>query len=224
MNTNIKIKLLLITLTSIIVLGGGFMYFADLIDKSKSPSYMLDGKLIIPNQDNQLNFSKNENGFDLPKYKASKHRGKSNNQDLGNGAISPVDMSNLISSPNLSFYDIRSSDNKTNRTSEYRADNSNNEKRIYSNQTILLSSNNQSYGKRSAAIASTGAGSYSSSISSIPAPMLAPSPSDVLSHGLTGNTDEPDDGFLPPEGAPVGEGVMILLIFAGLYFFSYRRK
>lgn len=223
MNTNIKIKLLLITLTSIIVLGGGFMYFADLIDKSKSPSYMLDGKLIIPNQDNQLNFSKNENGFDLPKYKASKHRGKSNNQDLGNGAISPEDMSNLISSPNLSFYDIRSSDNKTNRTSEYRADNSNNEKRIYSNQTILLSSNNQSYGKRSAAIASTGAGSYSSSISSIPAPRRASET--YMEHGLTGGSaDDPDDGFLPPEGAPVGEGVMILLIFAGLYFFSYRRK
>lgn len=67
-------------------------------------------------------------------------------------------------------------------------------------------------------------GSISTNVSSLASPMFATNSTSYLDNGLNGDENEPSNDFLPSEGAPVGSGLVILLLLAGSYIIYKNKK
>ncbi len=212
MNANIKIKLLLITITTLLVLGGAYIYYDKMFEQSMASTFVPEKLYITPNRDI---VPITGNGNVLPKYKSSKRVA------TGNIENSLLTESNSLNITDLGVIPVRNSRNQSKESANFIMLKPNSGNQIFTTQALMVAGNH-SAGKRGARIVSS-EGSYTSSISSIPAPQLAGASFDT-NQGLKGDPDDPSDDFLPPEGAPVGEGLMILLALAGVYLFRIRRE
>ena len=221
MNTTIKTKLLLIMLLTLTVAIGGSILYGDFLKKSSYDlALMNEGTLIVTSPKIQKpgelpSFDKNS-----PKYKPSLKKSYDQSfstldKDLtGNKSIfassGSSDRSSLTTSARYNSYKQKDKDG------------------IYTSSPMLLSQYQAGGRSKSTSSSAGGYGStsaYSSGMNHFTGPLLAPGDA-FANNGAPddGNTNDPSDDFMPPEGAPVGNGFWLMMFFAGIYILIKRLK
>ncbi len=223
MNTSIRIKLLLLTITTLLVLGGAFLYYENMFEESKASSnyYAQERTFNVSDQDIVPIIGSSDDNH-LTKHKpklptvSKKVKANASSQQYVRSDFEAIPEAEIFSSIDRPVPVNYSSPSVAGNSSQAQ----------YTNQTVLMA-NRYNWKKRTPTPVSTSTApeisTYSSSISSIPAPQLA-NGTGFANNGYDGNPDDPSDDFLPPEGAPVGGGLMALLALAGVYLFRIRRK
>lgn len=220
MNTSIKTKLLLIMLLTLTVAIGGTILYGNFLEKSSNEiALMNEGIFITPSP--QLQSSEEQTSYDKksPKYKPSLRKSSVRSQATTETDL--LDSKSLVSGYSAS----RSSSVAT--STGYRSYTKKNDKDgIYTSNPMLLSQ--YQAGGRSKSTSSSGGGyastsAYSSGMSHFTGPMLAGEAFADNGAPVTGSSDPSDDN-MPPEGAPVGNGLWLMMFFAGIYILIKRLK
>ena len=220
MKNNIRTKMVLISLLTLTVAVGGSMLYVGLLNDMKLEAYTMNKGIYIVSSP-RINSSGVQSGRKITNNKLSGRlssaQSKPMNMDVrrDNSLLSgmPASRSSLVLSSSFSDHSVIKHKSKE----DFNIGGGNGMISIFqatgrSRSSFLSSEGGYSGGGLGRTSLSS---DYSSATGNLTAPMLA--------NGLDGsNPNDPSDEFLPPTGAPVGDGFWILLLLA-LGYMGWRK-
>lgn len=217
-----KIKILFTFLMTLAVVIGVWLYYDSVFSRQSSATDFPAGDLYVTVSSEGIPHEQEVvNNVELPKYKPS-------SRNISKSLAGTSGLESIIQTPGKTNLNSSKHTGSLSSNAVYPVRVTEENDRMYSSSSSALLAQN-SYGTRSRVSGSgegNGASSsvYSSqSITHLTGPMLAGEAFAENGDPNDGNTNDASSDFLPPEGAPVGQGLIVLLLFAGAYFF-YRRK